>query len=75
MGIEPDIWYKAQGAYLKNALKYLEFNKSIVLTKIWLNITKLGCSYCEEIENECWGYCPSILKDEHLGVFKKPKFL
>ena len=40
------------------------------LTKIWLNITKLGCGYNEEIEDECWSICPSILKDEHLGVFK-----
>jgi len=75
MGAETDIWYRAQGAYLKNALRKLKFGRAMSLTKIWLNITKLGCGYNEKIEDECWSVCPSILKDEHLGVFKKPKCL
>jgi len=67
------MWYKAQAAYLKKALENnIEIIRAYSLTMIWRNITNLGCSYEDSIENDCWEHCPAILKDEHLGVFKTP---
>jgi hypothetical protein len=75
MGLLPEIWYKNQSIYLKKALTNgLELIEAYSLSGIWRNITKLGCSYDPVIEQNCWDNCPSILRDEHLGVFKTPVF-
>lgn len=72
MGIMPEICYKAQAAFLKYSLNSVNVDDALVYTKVWFNITLFGCGYVPELEQKCWDICPSILKDEYLGVFKIP---
>jgi len=72
MGTLQDKWYKAQALYLESVIKLIDLTKGVAMVRVWLNITKLGCVYTKKTEERCWEFCPPLLKDEHLGVFRLP---